>query len=275
MSFATGHSRALIQGLIFFSVLAGASLQAQFYGKAVFEVSTAEEFVAAVGSDRTIKLNSGLLVPSDSKSREHPHVSWSKRGQNRLAVIRNVRNLRIMASTSLKSALQSGPGHSQVLGFENVVNLELRGLRITAAEGARSGNLLSFTGCTNILLRGCELQGERSRAVEIRRCARFSARETKFLGCAYGVVSVGDSRNLLFRQSNFIGNRGEVGLQLHRTYDARFTDCELRGNRFSKAVFDVLDSAKIRWVGGKIEQPGGQTFCHQTGAVAVEKKEAD
>lgn len=246
----------------------------QFYGKETFEVSTAAEFIEAIGSERTIRLAAHPFVLSEVAPYQHPHVRWIPRGKAHSPVIRGVRNLRIIG-TNDASELRATSGHSFILGIEYSQNIELRDLQIGSASAFNGGNLLSLNNCTNILLRSCQLSGAGSRALKLDRVARFVTRNSQFNGCTDDIMSVGRSANLLFRQTQFVGNRGRWGARFVDTYDVQFDRCKFSGNKFGDVTLSASSSAKIRVFGGEMSAPERALFTDAPKSVVLEKQKAD
>lgn len=225
------------------------SLTAQFYGKETHAVGNGVEFAKAVGANRTLRLSAGRFDLSALAEIEGRHLRHVPRGATKSLLLRGLMNLRIHGAGKGRTELVVPAGHSFVLGFENCHNLELRDLRITTSSPSGVGNLLSFTACTNVLIRNCQLIGNGSRALELDRVGRLLVRGGELSGCRGEILSAGNSLNLRFQDCTLRANRGRAAFRLVRTFDARFDGCVFQDNRFSEMLFLLESSSGVRLIG--------------------------
>ena len=169
-----------------------------------YHVSTVDEFLAAIGSDRTIYLDDGLFDLSTATrcgAGFGAHYRWDERYDGPSLVIENVSNLRIVGQGQGETTLQAVPRYADVLGFEgcrNVTVADLTAGHRKEAPGSCSGDVLAFERCSGFQvadcgLFGCGVFGLRSVdsvSGELLRCEIYE--------CSYAAASISSSDGIVF-----------------------------------------------------------------------------
>ena len=169
-----------------------------------FHVSDVDEFLAAIGSDRTIYLE-GELFDFSTAARYGvgfgEHYRWDERYDGPSLVIEDVSNLRIVGLGQGQTTLQAAPRYADVLCFEGCQHVSVENLtagHVREAPGSCSGDVLAFERCTDFHvadcgLFGCGVFGIRSAdsvTGEVLRCEIYE--------CSYGAASIGNSNGIVF-----------------------------------------------------------------------------
>ena len=231
------------------SLLGIADSHAQFYGKERFEVASADQFLAAVGSDRTIVITPPVLTLSGIADKKHPNI---RRDGEAITII-GVKNLRVQSGQAGPSeivALSDG----FVLAFEKCQNFELRNLtfRHERPDGKCTSAVLGFVSCTNTLVRACQLTGCGTEGLTLSRVDRFQGRDLTIRNCTMGILSVQHSRNLIFRESRFERNGKLYGIDIQKSYGIELNNCIFADNRIDGDLIAATDSGKITVSAGEL-----------------------
>lgn len=223
----------------------------QFYGKETYEVSNAQQFVAALGSDRTIQIVTGRIVLSDAMPKKSKHVVWSAGKDGRGLTVFGVKNLRILGPEKTRAEVVT-QADTFALAFEKCLNVDLRRLTIRHDRGESkcTSAILGFVSCTNTLLRSLELSGCGTEGLTLNRVARFEARDTVVRDCSIGIMSVQQALNVSFKRCQFLNNGKLYGMDFRNSYDVQFEDCKFEGNRSDNEFIAAALSGKLLVTGG-------------------------
>lgn len=250
-----------------FLILAGET-RAQFFGKEVYHVTSAEEFVEAIGSDRTIRIASTNLILSDVGPRPHRNIRW----EDQAMTVHGVKNLRVLGVTEGSSELVV-QNDSFVLAFENCRNLDLHNLTIghERSGGKCSSAVLGFSSCTNILLTSCELYGCGTEGLTLSRVARFEVRSSTIRDCTLGIMSIQHAKNVVFKKCLFLRNGKLYGIEVRHSYDVLITDGIFRGNQVEGDLFEATASGKVVVRGGVLLGNRYRRLRNSSSAIQIEK----
>lgn len=205
--------------------------------EAEFVVSTHEEFLKAIGSDRTIVIDSGKIVlaelsswsgGTDDKIPTHPnpHVSYSSEFDGVSVVISGVENLRILGVGELTSTLLTEPRYAFVLEFRDCHGIQIENLVAGHTTGGYCENgVFGFSGCSDVLLEGCELFGCGTVGLQLNNTEGFYFRNSLIRDCTYGIMEFNNSMDLVFDNSVFSENGEYFGIAVWQSYDILFRNC--------------------------------------------------
>jgi len=130
-------------------------------------VSSPDEFLNAISSNTEIIIKDGYYNLSDYVERQsqnfaHKFVRFDECFDGAEIFIKDVSFLKISGNTKKFSdtELVVTPRHTAVLNFENCNNIELSNLTIGHVDaGECSGNVLNFSGCTDVFINNTDLYG--------------------------------------------------------------------------------------------------------------------
>lgn len=104
----------------------------------VIRAGTADAFVAAIGSDREIRLAAGEYVLTNVKDRRMDSVRWDRKFDGLSMTVRNVKNLSVVGEGDKPVRLIVRPGYVFVLNFETCDGVRLENL--TMGHAPRRGS---------------------------------------------------------------------------------------------------------------------------------------
>ena len=213
------------------------------------KVSTAEEFVVAIGSDRTIELAPGEYVLSDVKDRYMDFVRWDPTTAGKTVTIRKVQNLRILSAGKEPVRLIARPYSVFVLNFEDCNNVSLENLVLGHApqKGGCESGVVGATRCSGLNLRKCDLFGSGTEGLTLREVEDFAFEESIIRDCTYGIMTIESCKRLRFSGSKFIRNKKYWGVNVHDTQVVYFRDCLFQGNEAAVTLFTVLSSDEVKF----------------------------
>ena len=172
-------------------------------------VKTIDEFLDAIGPDRTIVLDGTNFNQSNAKNfglKSTEFYHWVETSDGPELVICNVKNLTIKAKNSNPSAttLEAVPRFADVLSFENCENITVTGFTAghTKGNGGCSGGVLDFYKCKNIRVEKMRLFGCGVLGVETNACYDIDIINTEIYECSSGAAYFKDTIGINFKDCN-------------------------------------------------------------------------
>ena len=158
-------------------------------------VTTVDEFLKAIGPDRTVVLEGELFDLSTASSYGSvggEYYFWKQSFDGPELVIQNANGLTIRAAADDAKAttLAAIPRYANVLNFSNCENLALIGFTAGHTEGAGecSGGVLDFRNCGGIRLDGMRLYGCGVLGIQASQCTSLDVRRTEIYECSQGAA---------------------------------------------------------------------------------------
>jgi hypothetical protein len=187
-------------------------------------VTTIDEFLSAIGPDRTIVLdgtNFNLAESTYYGVGETQYYNWEQMPDGPQLVIHDVSNLTIKAKDPDPSAttLEALPRYASVLFFSNCYNLNVSGFTAghTKDKGLCAGGVLYFSECNKITVEKMRLYGCGDMGIDTFMCTDIDVIGAEIYECTSGGC-------------DFYGTKG-INLTDCDIHDVpspalRFTDCK-------------------------------------------------
>lgn len=203
-------------------------------------VSTSEELIKAIGSDRTIYLNTGDYDLTDQYSLTTDFVSWEGEYDGSQMVITNVKNLKIIGKPNAKVLVS--PQYTWVMKFVDSENIVMDNYTMGHTVGGYcTGGVVSLNNCTNVKITGCKLFGSGTYGMEINDSKNITLEKSDVYKCTYGLLLMNSSTNCNFIKTRF-RETGEFDLiTITNCTEVNFKTCVFEKN-VSSNYFFRLDS---------------------------------
>lgn len=194
----------------------------------IVRVSTAEEFLNSIGSNRIIIIEEGArlnlselimkdsflsekgrvmgVIPQDWESADDPMLisEWVVDG-NQLTLF-NIKNLTISAENY--AHIEVDFAYAFVLNFLKCENIRLENLILGhTVEGFCEGGVVGTTACNNITIVGCDLYGCGTYGLCAYRTSDIIMENSIIRDCSYGILQLFSCDNVLFSDCRFYRNR--------------------------------------------------------------------
>ena len=159
-------------------------------GVTVYHVDNVDDFLAAIGSGTTIYVDAALLDLAEAATYGGyggDFYYWENRYDGPCLVINGVQNLRIIGQGKDNTTIQAVPRYADVLRFENCSNISVEALtagHLREAPGSCSGDVLTFSWCDEVLVRGCGLFGCGVNGITADGCTGFAVEDTEIYECS-------------------------------------------------------------------------------------------
>jgi hypothetical protein len=229
---------------------AGDELQAQQAEAAILRVSTAREFLEALGSDRTILMEPGeyLLSTWDpyydmhrrdargfNKEVELPMnsgVQWDMANDGGELLLKGIKNLTIRGiREGGRVNIVVHPRYAWVMKFQDCMNIVMENIRAGHSEGGYCGGGVfifvdsSLITLTNVSMYGCGTEG-----MQLHNVSDLTATNSSIFECTFYIMTVSDSKNIAFRSSLFNNNGDSSLINVYDTENMSFDDCRFSNN---------------------------------------------
>ena len=167
----------------------------------MYHVSTVDELLSAIGSERTIVLDAeyyDLSTASDYGSPGNEYYFWKESYDGPELVITNVHDLTIDASkadgdnTAFHHLISATPRYANVLSFQYCDNITLTNFTAghTQEPGSCSGGVFYFQNCTGIGVVSCRMYGCGILGVETSNCANVFIIDSEIYECSQGAANM-------------------------------------------------------------------------------------
>ena len=172
------------------------------------QVSTVDEFLAAIAPDTVIELAAGtydLSTASDyGKDSANPYYVWNEvypgndKGTTAELELRNLRNLTIIGSGLNKTTIAAVPRYANVLKFSGCRDIRVADLTAghTKEPGFCAGGVLYFDSCTGAQVENCGLFGCGTVGVSAYNTVDLTVIGSDIYECSFGAVELFGSRNV-------------------------------------------------------------------------------
>lgn len=203
-----------------------------------YVVSSRDEFLDAIGPDRTIVIDAGEIIlveippPGDDESalfpskHPNPHVSYQQEHDGVTVVVSDVSNMTIRGSGVLSSSLLAEPRYSFVIEFVDCSDLLISNLIAGHTSGGYCTNgVFGFSNCSDVVISDCDLFGCGTVGLDLLDSSRFRFTNSIIRDCAYGIMEFINSHDLLFENSVFRDNGEYFGVELRECGGIEFNSC--------------------------------------------------
>ena len=238
------------------------------------QVTTMDEFLAAIGPDRTVTLAAGTYNLSDAadygRSGGSAWYRWEKVGDGYQLVLTGVDNLIIRGAGMEETVLQADPRYANVLALEKcfrvtfedftaghtqepgecsagVVNLQAS-MGITFRRVGMYGcgcEGLGGSNCTDVQVLDCRIYDCTSTGVGLYRCEEVRIQNTQFSDIGhrdtggYAVFSINGCRDTLISGCEITGANTNELLDSFESYDLTLKKCRFTDNHISSCAFSL------------------------------------
>ena len=192
-------------------------------------VTTADEFLAAIGPDRTIVLDGESFSLPDAAAygtTDGRYYRWEQTYDGPQLVISNVSGLTIRAEADRTDvSFTAVPRYADVIRFLSCDNISVIGLTMGHTEGAGecSGAVLDFENCFNVSLERCRLYGCGTMGVNASCCRGMKLSDCEIYDCTIG------------------------GAVLYSIYGAAFENCRIHD--VPSPMLCIYNSSDVTWNG--------------------------
>ena len=211
---------------------------------AQYRVTSADEFLNALGSDRVIYLDAGyydltaallerpdLFVQDEDNVAPNVHVYFTEQFDGPELHVRNVKNLRIAIGETEATSLLIDPRYAFVIMFESCSELALEGVTFGHTEaGYCDRGVLGFDDCQGVHILECDLFGCGTEGIVVSNCNGFVFENSKIRDCTYHIMHITGSTYVSFVSSQFFRNHEFEQVNITECDEVEFNNCIFANN---------------------------------------------
>ena len=201
-------------------------------------VTTVDEFLAALGSNREIIIDAPMLDLSTATGYKDmtggENYDWSDIYDGPQLNIRNLDNLTIRGKDGKgANVISAVPRYAQVLCFEGCTNLTLKDLTLghTKEPGYCAGGVLDLQRCTNVTVENTGLFGCGTIGIQGYQCVNMALTGNEIYECSYGGISLNQCQKVDMTNNTFRDLGEEYGGYIYSVSGC--TDLTFDGNHIS------------------------------------------
>ena len=201
-------------------------------------VNTVDEFLKALGPDRTILLEGesfDLSTASNYGGVGSKYYYWAESHDGPALIITDVSGLTIRGADGDPKAvtLAAVPRYANVLAFRDCENISLSDFTAghTKEPGSCSGGVLYFSNCHGIDLDRCRLYGCGILGLDCDGCTGVAVRDCEIYECSQGAVHLARTDGVRFLNCD-IHDVPSPALYFFNSGDLSWNGEPLQGNRF-------------------------------------------
>ena len=261
-------------------------------GEDFYSVTNETEFLAALGSNRTVVIAAGahlnlsrvlereeMFVGERGRrwtgdataivSKEPLVVSESETDGRQLALV-NMKNLIIKGEQN--SSIEVDPRYSYCLYFINCENCEVHNLTIGHTEGGYcSGGVIGVRGGRMTLVKDCDLYGCGTYGLDLIETSDFALMNSNIHDCTYGIMELRSCVSVKFTKCDFFSNREYSLVEGYGVEGLVFDDCRFFANWGDAPLFSLDNTFYL--MGCQVYHPsenlGSMKMCEQIGNKTV------
>jgi hypothetical protein len=229
-------------------------------GEAYYSVTNESEFIAAMGSNRTVVVAAGVhlnlsrVLEREEMFRNQPGRRWasiasdfigseplviseSETDGQQLALV-NIKNLVIKGERN--SSIEVDPRYSYCIYFINCENCEVHNLTMGHTEGGYcSGGVIGVKGGRMFLVKDCDLYGCGTYGLDLMGTSDFSLFNSNIHDCTYGIMQLRNSTAVMFNHCDFFNNREYTLIEGINNQGLTFNDCRFFANWGDAPLFGI------------------------------------
>ncbi|MCT4543847.1 MAG: right-handed parallel beta-helix repeat-containing protein [Vallitalea sp.] len=191
------------------------------------------ELGSTIGSNRTIYLEdreynlSTILYETDVLQRNPVH-------DGKEIIIKNIENLTIIGKENSKILVE--PRYANVLTFENCKNIKLHNVTIghTIEPGHCTGGVIKTVNTTDLTIKDSKLFGCGTQGLELESSNDIKVLDSEIYECTYGIMTIKNSDNILFRNNIFRDNKEFYGVEITDGNNITFENNRFYNNETSE-----------------------------------------
>jgi|GEM_PF-6450507 Endopolygalacturonase len=224
----------------------------------VYRVKNVNEFLMALGSNRTIILEPGPAYNISEGLRDDDIYAFLSGLEgiylgsdfyDACLTFNGIENLTLRGEGQRPLRLLSEVSYYFVLSFEKCKNINIINLEIGHAPelGTCDGGVLEFTACENILVQQCQMFGCGTQGIRSIECRNLRCEGSDIYGCNDGIFSVYKSSKIVFSNCHFYDNTCSYGAMIIVDAPSRevsMENCVLYSN--GGTLFDIRASLALK-----------------------------
>ena len=200
----------------------------------VYTVRTAAEFVDAIGSNRTIQLQSGATIYlPDAMGKSGSNYRFDDVYDGKELLIFGVTGLKIIGLGSTPVEIITEPVYGNVISFENCSNVSIENVNAGhgAEKGACTGGVFNIRNSNSFVIKNSIMYGSGMEGITTDNLNGLICSNSTIWGCTYSIMSIGNSSGVEFNNCQFRENGEYDQINIYNARgNVKFKSCRITGN---------------------------------------------
>jgi len=208
--------------------------------------NTAEELLAALGSNRRVILEEGVYNLTDAELDfiSNANVYYRERYDGPELFLKDIHNLTIQGAGYARSEIVVEPRYAFVMSFLNCTNISITNLSAGHTDdGECQGGVFQFASSTGIYIDNTWMYGCGTVGLNLSEVTDVKAAGSTIFGCTDEIMEIEDSSDILFADCVFRDNIGRVVART--TSNLTFDSCSFLRNANRYPMFSVSGSENV------------------------------
>jgi len=214
-------------------------------------VSTAEEFVNEIDSNKKIILKPGIYDLSSISHIDSPDgtITWKEVYDGKELNIKNISNLTIEGAADGKTEIRTSPRYAYIMHFNSVSNINIK--NIVAGHDPQDyecdAGVLMFENSQNIAINDSELYGCGSVGIKTYAVKGLTCSGTLIDRCSLRAIDISMSEDIKFSDCKIVDHGAYSNIvYIVGSKSIIFEECEFADNHnFTWGFFEANDSQDI------------------------------
>lgn len=231
----------LMCGFLLLGLIPGISAQAEELPREtesanIVQVSTVDEFLAAIAPDTEIVLAPGEYNLTQAKGYGRTggkYYHWESVFDGYELVITDITGLTITGAEPFTVTISTEPRYANVLRFDYANDVRIAEITVghTKEQGSCVGGVLYFESSSGLEIQSTRLYGCGVRGIDLRSCQNVHVDCSDVYECSMGCVYISGSTNVLFENSKFFNCALADGVfEIFSSDDIAVINSEIYGN---------------------------------------------
>jgi hypothetical protein len=276
----------LLFGILYF-VCIGVNAQTK-----IITVDTPDEFVDAIGSNRTIQLKGSTIYLSNISQYKQgtnyyfSNISQDEQGTNKEFVeehdghelkIFGVNNLKIIGLGDKPVKIITKPVYGNVIVFENCNNITIENVDAGhgPGKGSCTGGVFNISNSKNFNINKSIMYGSGMEGITAFNVTGLKCNNSIIKGCTYSVMTLNRCNDFEFDICEFTDNKEFDLINISNCINVKFDSCSFTNNQTGTddysdyAIFNVSQSMSIVLQDCMIESNLTAYFCRKANTIEL------
>lgn len=237
-------------------------------------VETAEELIAAIASNTSITLKSGVYNLSKVKQEySEGSVFWEEVFDGNQLILKGIKNLTLQGEGDKPAEIVVEPRYANVFNFKESTDITIRNIKAghTPEQGECAGGVLLFEDCSNITILESDLYGCGIEGLTLQNTQFLTFANSVIHDCNTEIMALYNSKNISFYNSAFYDNEGySYGVTARDNSSLTFEDCDFNNNLIWGGIFFDLSLSKMFIKDTVIQNNSFQSLSTDTPAIKMD-----
>lgn len=244
----------------------------------VIKVNSAQEFIEAIGPNRTIQLKGNTILLSEiDQSQKGKYFRFDKEFDGKELVITGVNNLIIKGLGEEPVEIITKPVYGDVIVFENCNNIRIENVDAGHGpeKGGCTGGVFNFVNSNNITIHKSIMYGSGMEGISASDVTNLKCTNSTIHGCTYSIMSLSVCKEFEFDNCSFNDNQEFDMVNISECKKISFKSCKFYNNSTGTesysdyALFNIDNSESITLNDCKITNNTAVYFCNSPNGVKL------